>query len=78
MAFVSHIGSFVNDEKGETTANALATTNATGADQNVQQSDLSFEEDTQGGLGRHLGLMSTTLLMFVFSIHHFAAFADLG
>ena len=29
--------------------------------------ELSLEEDTSGGLGRHLGLFSTTFLMYVFS-----------
>ena len=29
----------------------------------VQPGELSFEEDTAGGLGRHLGLFSTTFLM---------------
>lgn len=31
----------------------------------VQPGDLSLEEDTAGGLGRHLGLFSTTFLMCV-------------
>ena len=29
----------------------------------VQPGELTFEEDTAGGLGRHLGLTSTTFLM---------------
>lgn len=33
------------------------------ADTTVQPGELSFEEDTAGGLGRHLGLYSTTFLM---------------
>lgn len=33
------------------------------ADAIVQPGELSFEEDTSGGLGRHLGLFSTTFLM---------------
>lgn len=33
------------------------------ADQLVAPGELSFEEDTAGGLGRHLGLTTTTLLM---------------
>jgi hypothetical protein len=33
------------------------------ADKLVAPGELSFEEDTSGGLGRHLGLFSTTLLM---------------
>lgn len=35
------------------------------ADHLVAPGHLSFEEDTVGGLGRHLGLFSTTFLMFV-------------
>lgn len=31
----------------------------------IQPGDLSLEEDTAGGLGRHLGLFSTTFLMCV-------------
>ena len=31
----------------------------------VQPGDLSLEQYTAGGLGRHLGLFSTTFLMFV-------------
>lgn len=33
------------------------------ADRKVAPGELSFEEDTAGGLGRHLGLFSTTFLM---------------
>lgn len=33
------------------------------ADQDVNPGELTFEEDTRGGLGRHLGLFSTTFLM---------------
>lgn len=33
------------------------------ADATLQPGELSFEEDTAGGLGRHLGLWSTTFLM---------------
>jgi hypothetical protein len=29
----------------------------------VQVGELTFEEDTAGGMGRHLGITSTTLLM---------------
>lgn len=32
---------------------------------NVQPGNLNLEEDAAGGLGRHLGLFSATLLMFV-------------
>lgn len=30
-----------------------------------QPGDLTLEQDTAGGLGRHLGLFSTTFLMYV-------------
>jgi hypothetical protein len=33
------------------------------ADKLLEPGELSFEEDTRGGLGRHLGLVSTTFLM---------------
>lgn len=33
------------------------------ADQLVAPGELTFEEDTAGGLGRHLGLFTTTFLM---------------
>ena len=33
------------------------------ADRIVEPGELTFEEDTAGGLGRHLGLFSTTFLM---------------
>lgn len=33
------------------------------ADRIVEPGELTFEEDTSGGLGRHLGLVSTTFLM---------------
>lgn len=33
------------------------------ADAIIAPGELSFEEGTSGGLGRHLGLFSTTLLM---------------
>lgn len=29
----------------------------------LQPGELSFDEDTRGGMGRHLGLFSTTFLM---------------
>lgn len=32
---------------------------------NIQPGNLDLEEDAAGGLGRHLGLFSTTLLMSV-------------
>ncbi len=32
---------------------------------NIQPGNLKLEEDAAGGLGRHLGLFSTTLLMLV-------------
>lgn len=35
------------------------------ADKIIAPGELSFEEDTAGGMGRHLGLVSTTFLMFV-------------
>lgn len=35
------------------------------ADHIVQPGDLTLEQDTAGGLGRHLGLFSTTFLMYV-------------
>lgn len=31
--------------------------------ENAEVGELSFEEDTRGGLGRHLGIVSTTFLM---------------
>lgn len=34
-----------------------------GADRQLEPGELSFAEDTSGGLGRHLGLFSTTFLM---------------
>ena len=34
-----------------------------GADRTVAPGELSFEEDIRGGMGRHLGLTSTTFLM---------------
>lgn len=33
-------------------------------DESVQPGELTLEEDTAGGMGRHLGLFSTTLLMY--------------
>jgi len=33
------------------------------ADQIIEPGGLSFEEDVSGGMGRHLGLFSTTFLM---------------
>lgn len=35
------------------------------ADALVGPGELTFEEDTAGGMGRHLGLFSTTALMYV-------------
>ena len=35
------------------------------ADRVVVPGEMSFEEVTAGGMGRHLGLFSTTLLMYV-------------
>ena len=35
------------------------------ADRAVVPGELSFEEANAGGMGRHLGLFSTTLLMYV-------------
>jgi hypothetical protein len=35
------------------------------ADKILNPGELSFEETTSGGLGRHLGLFSTTFLMYV-------------
>lgn len=35
------------------------------ADDTVQPGELSLEQDTAGGLGRHFGLSSTTFLMVV-------------
>lgn len=32
-------------------------------DKSLQAGELTMEEDTAGGMGRHLGLFSTTLLM---------------
>jgi hypothetical protein len=40
-----------------------ASNGAPEADTAIAPGELSFEEDTKGGLGRHLGLFSTTLLM---------------
>ena len=37
---------------------------AVDADHAVQPGELSLEEDTAGGMGRHLGLFSTTFLMY--------------
>ena len=41
-------------------------------DHSVQPGDLTLEQDTAGGLGRHLGLFSTTFLMYILrsSIHN--------
>lgn len=39
------------------------TDDAAEADDILNPGELSFEEDTAGGLGRHLGLWSTTFLM---------------
>jgi hypothetical protein len=33
------------------------------ADRVLEPGELTFEEDTAGGMGRHLGLFSTTFLM---------------
>jgi solute carrier family 7 (L-type amino acid transporter), member 9/15 len=33
------------------------------ADKILEPGELSFDEDTRGGMGRHLGLTSTTFLM---------------
>ena len=35
------------------------------ADHTVQPGELTLEQDAAGGLGRHLGLSSTTFLMYV-------------
>lgn len=35
----------------------------TGTEKILEPGELSFDEDTRGGMGRHLGLMSTTFLM---------------
>jgi hypothetical protein len=32
-------------------------------DRSLETGELSFAEDTSGGMGRHLGLMDTTFLM---------------
>ena len=37
------------------------------ADNLIQPGELSYAEVTAGGLGRHLGLFSTTFLMYVLS-----------
>jgi hypothetical protein len=34
------------------------------ADRILEPGELTFEDDAKGGLGRHLGLFSTTLLMY--------------
>lgn len=34
------------------------------ADRVIEPGELTFEEDARGGMGRHLGLFSTTLLMY--------------
>lgn len=46
------------------------------ADRMLQPGGLSFDDDTQGGMGRHLGLFSTTFLMY----DHFSKppFAETG
>lgn len=36
------------------------------SDELLQPGDMTFEESTSGGMGRHLGLVSTTFLMSVF------------
>ncbi len=33
------------------------------AEKTLEPGELNFDEDTRGGLGRHLGLVSTTFLM---------------
>lgn len=38
------------------------------ADAENQPGELTFAEDTAGGMGRHLGLFSTTFLMLVMTI----------
>jgi len=35
----------------------------TGTEKILEAGESSFDEDTRGGMGRHLGLMSTTFLM---------------
>lgn len=50
----SEEGSPTRPAKGEPLADALH-----------NPGELSFEEDTAGGMGRHLGITSTTLLMQV-------------
>jgi hypothetical protein len=35
----------------------------TGTEKILEPGELSFDEDTRGGMGRQLGLMSTTFLM---------------
>jgi hypothetical protein len=37
-----------------------------GGDKLLQPGELSSDEDTRGGLGKHLGLTSTAFLMYVF------------
>lgn len=47
------------------------------ADELVAPGELTFEEDTAGGMGRHLGLVSTTLLMCGYTHHDADKRADI-
>lgn len=65
--FESPRGGYTNgwDGKNDVAVNGSATaSNAEPeADVIIAPGELTFEEGTSGGLGRHLGLVSTTLLM---------------
>ncbi|KAG9221546.1 hypothetical protein CCMSSC00406_0009369 [Pleurotus cornucopiae] len=47
---------------------------ATAKDPSLNPGDLTFDEDTAGGLGRHLGVFSCTMLMQVFVWQGFSSF----
>lgn len=51
------------EHKDLATTNNTAQENVANTDHEARAGELTFEEDTQGGMGRHLGLASTTFLM---------------
>ena len=59
------------DDAGETQQEKEGVSHA------LHPGELSLEEDIAGGLGRHLGVASTTFLMFESSTHVSAAFGKL-
>jgi solute carrier family 7 (L-type amino acid transporter), member 9/15 len=46
-------------------ASVLSEEPTTDNDSSLHPGELTFEEDTAGGMGRHLGVFSCTMLMFV-------------